>query len=292
MEAPTERGGGAAGAETPHPLSAGHAQRPERTLTELFVITGVAFAFIGSAVGALYLGQLSGVQVGSTTGLFPSHPYLQVYGFLASFVVGIEYSLLPRFKVGNVPGVVFGYVAYALITSANVCFILYSVLPAESFPSMMVGSGLVLAGSIVFFSQAATLVSRPSGGFPEASPLIALSAASLVLMSFLMVVEAAWYPVLGETFSPQMVLLALVGFAGSMIYAVEIRSVGFRQSDYRKKWAKLCWALQGTGIGGLFVGVLAGSTAISLLGAAFLLGAAGSQLVAVKILELAHPLMH
>ncbi|MDG6983824.1 MAG: hypothetical protein JRN28_04685, partial [Nitrososphaerota archaeon] len=170
MQAPAEGSGGPAGTETPHSLQAGHAQRPERTLTELFVVTGIAFAFIGSTVGALYLGQLSGVQVGSATGLFPSHPYLQIYGFLASFVVGIEYSLLPRFKVGKLPGVVFGYVAYALITSGNVCFLLYPVVPAGSFPTLLVGSGLVFAGSVIFFSQAATLVSRPSGGFPEASP--------------------------------------------------------------------------------------------------------------------------
>ena len=264
--------------------------RPERTLTLLCVSTGVILAFIGSTVGALYLGVLSGLPVGGAN-LFPSHPYLQIYGFIVLFVMGVDYSLLPRFKVGRLPGVVFGYAAYSSITLANVFFLLYSVLPV-SFPYVAAGSVFMLGGSAVFLSQVVTLVVRPTGGFPEASPLILLSSTSLVIISLLLAAESAGFPLPGGTFSAQMIYLALVGFAGSMIYAVEIRSVSFRQCNYRKQVANLCWALQGLGIAGVFAGIVIGVEPVSLIGAALLFGAAVSQLVSIKILELAHPLMY
>ena len=265
-------------------------QRPERTLTLLCVSTGILLAFIGTTVGALYLGMLSGVPVGGTS-LFPSHPYLQIYGFIALFVMGVDYSLLPRFKVGKLPSVFFGYVAYASISLANVFFLLYSILP-PSFPYVAAGSIFMLGGSVVFLSQVVTLVVRPIGGFPEANPLIALSSISLVIISLLLAIESAGLPISGETFSPRMLYLALVGFAGSMIYAVEIRSVSFRQCNYRKQVAKLCWVLQGLGVAGMFAGAVMASMLVSLVGAILLLGAALSELVSIKILELAHPLMY
>jgi len=276
----------------PQPPPAKPTQRPERTLTLLLVSTGITLAFIGSTVGALMLGELSGLPVEAGLSLFPSHPYLQIYGFIAQFVIGVDYSLLPRFKVGRLPAVFFGYAVYALTTAANVLFLLNSVFIQAAFPYDELGAILMLAGSLVFLSQVVALVVRPTGGFPEANPLIILSSVSLVLISFLLLFEGTGYSNDGDVFSPQLVYLALVGFAGSMIYAVEIRSVSFRQCDYRKRTVRLCSILQGLGIAGIFIGVVAGSMPASLLGAVLLLGAAVSQLVAIKALELAHPLMY
>ena len=267
-------------------------QRPERALTLLSISTGILLAFISSTVGALFLGQLSGLPIEAGASLFPSHPFLQIYGFIALFVMGVDYSLLPRFKVGRLPSVFLGYAAYVSVTAANVFFLLYSILPPGSFQYVMAGALLMVTGSAVFLSQEVILVTRPSGGFPEANPLILLSSISLVMISLLLVIESAGYPLPGGMFSPQLVYLALVGFAGSMIYAVEIRSVSFRQCNYRKQVANLCWALQGLGIGGMFTGVVTRSNLLSLLGAVLLLGAALSELVSIKILELAHPLMY
>ena len=285
----SQAGTGQGSVPSPQPKAA---QRPERTLTLLSVSTGVVFAFIGSTVGALFLGQLSGLPIEAGASLFPSHPFLQIYGFIALFVMGVDYSLLPRFKVGRLPSLILGYAAYASITTANVFFLLYSILPLGSFQYVTAGALLMLAGSAIFLSQVVILVTRPSGGFPEANPLIMLSSISLVMISLLLVIGSVGYPLPGGTFSPQMVYLALVGFAGSMIYAVEIRSVSFRQCNYRKQVANLCWVLQGLGIGGMFTGVVTRSGLLSLLGAVLLLGAALSQLVSIKILELAHPLMY
>jgi len=276
----------------PQPPPAKPTQRPERTLTLLLVSTGITLAFIGSTVGALMLGELSGLPVEAGLSLFPSHPYLQIYGFIAQFVIGVDYSLLPRFKVGRLPAVFFGYAVYALTTAANVLFLLNSVFIQAAFPYDELGAILMLAGSLVFLSQVVALVVRPTGGFPEANPLIILSSVSLVLISFLLLFEGTGYSNDGDVFSPQLVYLALVGFAGSMIYAVEIRSVSFRQCDYRKRTVRLCSILQGLGIAGIFIGVVAGSMPASLLGAVLLLGAAVSQLVAIKALELTHPLMY
>ena len=267
-------------------------QRPERTLTLLFISTGVVLAFIGSAIGALFLGQLSGLPIESGAGLFPSHPYLQIYGFIALFVMGVDYSLLPRFKVGRLPAVYLGYLAYALISGANISFLLYSILPSGSFPCIETGAILMFLGSLIFLFQVVMLVVRPTGGFPEANPLVVLSSISLELISVLLFIESTGHPLFGGVFSPQMIYLALVGFAGSMIYAVEIRSVSFRQCNYRKQVANACWVLQGLGIAGLYAGVMTASVLVSTMGAVVLFGAALSEMVSIKILELAHPLMY
>ncbi|MDG7004387.1 MAG: hypothetical protein JRN41_03070 [Nitrososphaerota archaeon] len=270
----------------------GSSQRPERNLTLLFISTAVLLAFVGSTIGTLFLGQLAGLPIESGAGLFPSHPYLQIYGFIALFVMGVDYSLLPRFKVGRLPAVFFGYLAYALITGANVSFLLYSILPSGSFPYIEGGALFMFLGSLIFLSQVLLLVVRPTGGFPEANPPIVLSSISLELISLFLLIDSAGHPLLGGVFSPQMIYLALVGFAGSMIYAVEIRSVSFRQCNYRKQVANLCWVLQGLGIASIYAGVMMGSALVSTLGAVLLVGAALSEMVSIKILELAHPLMY
>ena len=123
MSAPT------AGKKNQLRFSAIHdSELPERRLTLFLISTAIVLGFVGSTIGAFTLGHLSGVPTNFSIGLFPSHPYLQIYGFVGEFVMGVAYSLLPRFKIGHVERLSLGYLTYALFTSANIVFILSPII--------------------------------------------------------------------------------------------------------------------------------------------------------------------
>lgn len=266
--------------------------RPERLLTLLLIATGSVFAFLGSAIGALTLASLSGVQGGLGLALFPSHPYLQIYGFVFEFVIGVEYSLLPRFKVTPIPSVLMGYLTYASVTAANVVYLLSSIFAGDVGFLDQTGSVLLLVGSLAFAYQGASLSFREKGGFPEANPLMLISSSSLVLSTILLLLEQEGVVNAGGVFSPPMVYLTLLGFAGSMIYAVEIRSVSFRQCNYRQGWAKISSVFQALAVEAVFLGAVANAQLLYVMGAVSFLVAAVALLLSIKILELAHPLMY
>jgi hypothetical protein len=289
---PENLGGGAPDADITDPGSQSKPlQRPERRFTILLLATAITFGLAESVVGSLFLAHLAGVPTDLGLVLFPSHPYVQIFGFVAEFVTGVAYSLLPRFKAGPMPRMSLAYMVYASMTGANVIFALIPFLESGS-PLLPVASLLMLVAALLFAYQVTIIASRPTGGFPEANPLIILSSVSLVLMSVLLffVLEGV-AGVGGDVFSPQMVLLALLGFAGSEIYAVQVRSVSFRQCDYRGVMVRLATILQGTAIAAVFVDALAPSQVLSVTASSLFLAAAVSVLLSTKVLELAHPLM-
>jgi hypothetical protein len=283
-------------AEKPvHPQPSGPArqeppQRPERRFTILLIVTAATLAFIGTTIGALVLAYLSGAPTGLAVPFFPSHPYLQIYGFVTEFVIGVAYSLLPRFKVGRFPDVSLGYLIYGTVTCANVLFVVSAVIGHGQSLDIL-GSILILSGSLAYLYQVVELVRRPKGGFPETDPLIILSSVSLVLISILLLLGLEGMTGRGEVFSPELIFLALVGFAGSEVYAVQIRSVSFRQCNYRKRMARLASILQSAAVAAIFAAAVFPTLILQALGGALFLAAAFCVLFSIKILELAHPLM-
>lgn len=237
------------------------------------------------------LAALSGVPTGFGLTLFSAHPYLQIYGFIAEFVVGVAYSLLPRFKVGRVPSLGLAYITYLLLTSANILFLVSAALSSYSVIFGSTAALLILAGSAAFASQVFSLALRPRGGFLETNPLIMLSSLSLVLLSFALLLEEVGSITMDE-FSPQMIFLALLGFAGSMIYSVEIRSVSFRQSDYRKRMARLTSAFQACAVAVIFLSILLPLSFLAIAGATLFLIGSLSMIFTIKIFEFSRPLMY
>jgi hypothetical protein len=266
-------------------------QRPERRVTILLLATAVTLGFVGTTLGALMLAFLSGVPSDVGLYLFSAHPFLQVFGFVSEFVMGVGYSLLPRFKVGHFPRIAFAYAVYGMMTTANICFLL-SQFAGGGIPFTPAGSLLMVASSMVFAVQVASVVLRRMGGFPEVDPLLILSPLSLVLTSVLLFLEIEGVVTLeGGYFSPQLLFLALVGFAGSEIYAVQIRSVSFRQCDYRRKFALSASVLQAAAVATTFADALIPDAGLQAVSGLLFLSAAVSVLLSIKVLELAHPLM-
>lgn len=250
----------------------------------------MTLGFVGTTLGALTLAHLSGVPSDIGINLFPIHPFLQIFGFVAEFVMGVGYSLLPRFKVGHISRVPLAYVVYGAMTSANLAFIISQFAGGPVI--LLLASLLMIGGSLFFTYHVISIVRRPAGGFPEVTPLLVLSPTSLVLATILVFFELEGVvSVDGGFFSPQLVFLSLVGFAGSEIYAVQIRSVSFRQCDYRKPMAKSASILQSAAVATTFVDSLIPSPALSVVCGTMFLAAAVCVFLSIRILELAHPLM-
>jgi hypothetical protein len=278
---------------TSHPIVR-QLEHPERKLTLLFIASSSLFALIGTFLGTFMLAALSGVPTNFGLTLFSAHPFLQIYGFIAEFVVGVAFSLLPRFKAGRVPSLGLAYAAYFLLTSANILFLLSATLSPYSTIFGATAALLIVIGSAVFASQVFSLASRPFGGFPETNPLMIISTLSLVLLSLALLLEEVGLVRLDD-FSPQMIFLSLLGFAGSMIYTVEIRSVSFRQSDYRKRLAWLTSILQACAVAVIFISILLPSFLLPLLsiaGSTLFLASSLSMIFTIKIFEFSRSVMY
>ncbi|MDG6999550.1 MAG: nitroreductase family deazaflavin-dependent oxidoreductase [Nitrososphaerota archaeon] len=268
-----------------------NSQKPERRLTILLISTAVLFAFIGTSLGAFMLAHISGVPTGLGLGYFAAHPYVQIYGFVAEFVVGVAYSLLPRFKGTSIPNFKLGYIAYALMTAGNILFLFFPILSSNDRIIGTLAPSLIFIASVVLTYHVSLLAFRPVGGFLETNLLVTLCPISLALISVILALILSG--VLNQdAFSPAMIFLSLSGFAGSMIYTVEIRSVSFRQCNYRKNFAKLSGYLQASAIGATFLGIVLSTPALALAGALLYLSAALAVILSIRILELAHPLMY
>jgi len=201
-------------------------------------------------LGALMLGNMSGLGV--YLRIYAAHPYLQIFGFLAEFVCGVAYSVVPLFKSRKVPNLRVAYLLFFLITIANILSIA-AVLESGSYYNILldVTSFLVLLSSIIFAYQVIDLVGRPSKILGEGEPFLSLSASSFLLVSLVFFLNTAFPTLLssnGELFTFDFLYLSLVGFVGSMIYGVELKTTVFRMTNYRKNFARAAVYLQAISI--------------------------------------------
>ena len=274
------------------PHTDGSSDHPEKKLTLLLTSTGVLFGFIGSTIGTFSLAHLSGVPTDFSIGLFPSHPFLQIYGFISEFVIGVSYSLLPRFKIRSTQRIELGYLTYGLFTLSNIFLLFAPLLSSYSHALDLYASFFLLVGSFAFTYHVFPLAFHPGGGFPEVDPLIILSPISLILISLANFLEFSNIVTQNGSFPEALILLALLGFAGSMIYLVEIRSVSFRQCNYRKNFARFSWMLQAAAIGSTCLSLLLPIPELSLVGALLFLAAALDVILTIRIFEFVHPIMY
>ncbi|MCL4519164.1 MAG: hypothetical protein M1587_08220 [Thaumarchaeota archaeon] len=214
--------------------------RPARRLTLFFIATAGTFTAYATVLGAIQLSTLSGVPV-NIGAYFEAHPYLQIFGFLAEFVMGVGYSLLPLFKSRQMHHLELGYLAYVSITLANVLLAISS-FDLEAYAELAkIASILILFSSIIFATQALNLLRRPSNFLAEAEPFMILSVVSFLILSLYFVEFSL---VNEDVFSIYFLYLSLLGFVGSMIFGVMLRTIAFRLTTYRKRLATLTFLFQ------------------------------------------------
>ena len=262
-------------------------RRPERRLTLLFIAVGSSFAFIATVFGALMLASMSGVKIPINLALFSDHPYLQIFGFLAEFVCGVGYSVIPLFKSNKISNVKVAYVPLSLITIANILGIVRVVGYSESL--LQISSLLILVSSVVFCYQILSVLGRQSKILGEAEPFFSMAALSFVLISVVFFVNSTFPAYVGTgsggLFSADFIYLSLAGFTGSMIFGVELRTVAFRMTSYRKNAAKVASALQGLSILLVFVSVFRGLGRVGDIGSVTFLLSGICFAIAIRIFE-------
>jgi hypothetical protein len=211
--------------------------RPERNITILFVSTAIIFVLVGSVLGTLWMLYLSSSSISNTVVLF--HPYFQMFGFLAMFVIGVEYSLLPRFAGVKLEKKYLAYISYMMIIS----FLILSILSTYYLISGIYPSILLFGASSIFMYQTLSITKKIRLAFVEANPFFNISAFSFFLFASLLLVSSL-LSLTFNIFSPKLFQIFLLGFIGSIVFGVEIRSVAFRQSNYKKKLTTAAWITQ------------------------------------------------
>ena len=234
-------------------------RRPERRITLLFIAIGSIFGFIATILGALMLTSMSGIGLSFNLSLFLDHPYLQIFGFLSEFVCGVGYSIIPLFKSKKLTKPKVAYIPLSLITTANIIGIIAVVAGGTNFISLFqVLSFLILVSSLIFGYQILEVLGRPIKVLGEAELFLSMAAISFVLISAVFFLNFAFPKLLGsgsgELFSPSFIYLSLAGFTGSMIFGVELRTVAFRMTNYRKTIAKITASLQAVSVCLSFIG--------------------------------------
>src|SRR5579885_3398907 len=240
----------------------GVSPRKERRITILFVSTAIISSLIGSFFGTLWMFYLSSNSKFSS--LILSHPYFQMFGFLAEFVMGVAYSLLPRFAGKPLSNLYLAYLNYFLITSALLLSVVSILFDGQS---KLYFSSLLLASSAIFTYQTFSTTKQIKSAFPEANLLFNVSSSSL--LTFALLYFLSNFSINFDPFSEQSLLLFLLGFVGSIIYAVEIRSVAFRQANYGKRLTTIAGLTQITALVFLVVGMW--NNVFALLGKILLL---------------------
>jgi hypothetical protein len=265
--------------------------RPERKLTVLFIAVGGSFAFVASIFGALKLAQMSGITTPINISLFLDHPFLQIFGFISEFVCGVAYSIIPLFSTTRLSNPRLGYVPFSLITIGNALGIAAVVAGSSYYSSLFqIFSFLILVASVFFCYQMIGVLRRKSSKvLAEARPFFLMAAISFFLISTVFFVDTTFPEFLGrigeDLFSPGFLYLGLVGFVGSMIFGVELRTVVFRMTNYRKSLARVAAAVQAFSIVLSFLSILEGfGWLLSVASIGFLVSAI-SFAISIRIFE-------
>jgi len=212
---------------------------------------------------------MSGIKVPINLALFADHPYLQIFGFLAEFVCGVGYSVVPLFTTSKHRDPRLGYVSFSLITTANLLSI--AAVLIQGFANLLfpMASLAILLGATIFAYQIielsyarspkhATTTSHP---LSEGEPFFSMAAISFVLASLVFMISLL-YPRLflsgSDLFSPGFLYVTLLGFAGSMIFGVELKTTVFRMTSYRKDFARSTVIIQGLSIALSFLSIFKG----------------------------------
>lgn len=200
----------------------------QRKIALMFIATGSIFTGIASILGMLLIISSSLKINFISTELFSVHPLLQIFGFLTEFVLGVAYSLIPSFKSHGLPSYPLAYLSYGMITVANggYIFSMWVSMPSGLSEELLsIFLLLELAAAAIFLWQIGYVIRKGRKTKLEGDAYLFISPLSLLLS-----LSAVIYSILRglDPFSMGVVYLALVGFAGSMIFGVSLKTVAVR----------------------------------------------------------------
>ena len=185
-----------------------------------YVIVATLFATVGTIMGLIELFVFSGYISQFQFGFF-DHPYLQIYGFLVLFVSGVAVVLVPTFR-GHTPDT--GYVDYLflLVMVLFQVFIIAAMLTSSLERIFMFGAfAFVLVYSIRYNFLVWEGTNVGARKIDLGDFFLVLSGVALLLSSIMFVNNFIFSP---HIFTLPMIYILLVGFVGSVIIGVMIKT--------------------------------------------------------------------
>ena len=223
--------------ETP-PCVVVPAERDLRRFVPFFIASLSLTLTLGATLGMISLARLTGTWGPLSRPSVWAHGYVQVFGFLALFVMGFAYHAVPRFvgaslqHASAVPRSLWFQLGGVLGVAAA-----FLIAPASPLARLLwiVGSAALVGGAVLFARvMIATVRGRSSPPQPFQSWMVAgalwLAAASAVALAAAVADDTTWHHVLWPA--------ALYGFAGSWILGAGRRL--FPSSVFWKaRWPRL-----------------------------------------------------
>jgi hypothetical protein len=117
-----------------------------------FIISSVVFVFAGSIIGSIWMMSLLGAEhFGFARNSFSFHKTFQVDGFLTLLIMGIGYTIVPRFRNVQLSSSSLAYLSFTLI----ILSIVISTILTLSHKTLLFSSNFAqfLAVSIFYWNN-------------------------------------------------------------------------------------------------------------------------------------------
>jgi hypothetical protein len=185
-----------------------------------YVTFATIFATVGTIIGLIELFVFSG-YIGQFHFGFFDHPYLQIYGFLVLFVSGVAVVLVPTFR-GHTPDT--GYVDYIfllLMVLFQVFIIAAVLIPSLERIFLYTAFAFIVVYSIRYNFLVWEGTNVGARKIDLGDFFLVLSGAALLLSSIVFLNNFLFST---DIFTLPMIYILLVGFVGSVIIGVMIKT--------------------------------------------------------------------
>jgi uncharacterized protein involved in response to NO len=235
--------------EAPDP-PAHPAEEPAReNLYKRFLKAALLFTFTGGAAlgaWALVTMAIRGRLGGLGRGVIQVHGHYQLFGWVALFVVGVAYHILPRLTGVELPSYRAAATSFVLLVSGIVLRTAQALDPSPIRTTLLLGGGLLeLAGCGIFFWIVTSILSKQRGPLQPYQSYLVLGTAWLGISALQNLVHA-WFLVANRAFEVPPYLnipyltVFLVGFVTFWILGVSLRTLpvfmGLRASTRIASW--------------------------------------------------------
>uniref|UniRef100_A0A7V3KP31 NnrS family protein n=1 Tax=candidate division WOR-3 bacterium TaxID=2052148 RepID=A0A7V3KP31_UNCW3 len=200
-----------------------------------YVIVATLLATIGTIMGLIELFVFSGYISQFQFGFF-DHPFLQIYGFLIIFVSGVAVVLVPTFR-GHTPDT--GYLDYLFLIVMVLfqVFVVAAMLISNSEHIFMYAAfACVLVYSIRYNFLVWEGTNVGARKIDLGDFFLVLSGAALLLSSITFLHNFLVSP---HIFTLPMIYILLIGFAGSVIIGVMIKTSPSSPSKLRRSLIRI-----------------------------------------------------
>ncbi|HKQ97264.1 MAG TPA: DUF1858 domain-containing protein, partial [Candidatus Polarisedimenticolia bacterium] len=282
--------GGAPAAAIPTPS---RAERARENLYRRFLKTAILFTLTGgTALGAWALGlmALRGRLGGLDRGVIQVHGHWQLFGWVALFVVGVAYHILPRLTGLPLPSYRAASLSFVALASGTVLRFAQALDPSGWRAALLYGGALLeLAGCLLFAWTVARILFAQSGALPPWQRYVGWGTAGLVASALVNAAHARDLAVSGRFevaawLNVPYLTIFLVGFVTFWILGVSLRTLPvFMGLETRPRLAGALAAPLAVAVAALAIGealfLRSGSDAARVL-----FGAAGIAVAALLVL--------